>query len=139
MKNSIIKGVLFAVISAVISVAVLIAVFALIAFNTSDPTKYVKSFGVAILIISCLVCGFTAARKTDTTIFTAPLCAVGAYLLLYLLTTLITGTETRGFLYFVLLYAGSLAAGLVGALLGRRKKPTKPKSFKKYSKLKKSI
>lgn len=136
--KSVLKSVLFGLAAAIVTVTVLTAVFALIALRGSDPTRYVQSFGIAIFIVSVLVCGFVSARMSEGGIFGAPLCAIGTYLFLYLLTTIISGAASKGFIYLLLLYLGAFAAGFVGIFIGRHKKPTKPKSLKKYIKLKKA-
>jgi len=104
------------------------------AYSTADPTKLLQPLGLASLYLSAAVCGFCAARQSETPL----LAGFPAGLLYMLLITALsfipldTLRNTVSVIYDLLLHAGIIAASVTGAWIGRKRMAKPSAKHKKY-------
>lgn len=126
------RTVLWALLAAVVTAAVLIFIFALWAYNSDDPSSLVGIMGTAAFLLSCLA-GGAVSRRGDTNILNSLAFAVLFILICFALSLVFNSERRIGTV--VLTYLAGFASALIGGMIFAGKRTKKPKTLKKYKKL----
>ncbi|MBQ4601460.1 MAG: TIGR04086 family membrane protein [Clostridia bacterium] len=127
------RSVLWALLAATLTAAVLIFIFALWAFNSDDPSSLVGPLGMTAFFISCFTGGIVS-RRGEGNLLTGLIFGV-IFIFVCFAISLIFESE-RGIGTLLLTYLGGLAAAILGGIFFGGKKARKPKTLKKYNKIK---
>lgn len=135
IMNGILKSLLKALLAAVIAAAVLVFIFGFIALRLDNPIKVVGSLGLAALILSSFIGGVVAAKEDKA--FAAAAAFMAVYIFINICVSVaLGGTDNIKTALFG--YLGSAGAAMLGAFVGRRRKPKHSKSLKKFKKYQKA-
>lgn len=126
------RSVLWALLAAILTAAVLIFIFALWAYNSDDPSSLVGIFGMAAFLLSCFTGGAVSRRGGGSILNSLLFAAI--YILICFALSLIFESE-RGIATVALTYLAGLASALIGGMLFAGRKAKKPKTLKKYKKM----
>ena len=128
-----VRSVLWALLAATLTAAVLIFIFALWAYNSDDPSAFVGPLGMTAFFISCFAGGIVSRRGDGN--FLSSLIFGIVFIFICFALSLVFESE-RGIAAMLLSYLGGLAAALLGGIFFGGKKARKPKTLKKYNKIK---
>ena len=127
------RSVLWALLAAVLTAAVLVFLFALWAYSSEDPSALVAPLGMTAFFVSCFT-GGAVSRRGEGSFLSSLIFGVVFIFICFALSIMFE--SSRGIGVLLLTYLGGLAASLVGGILFGGKKAKKPKTLKKYRKLK---
>lgn len=134
--NNIIRSILKALLAAGITAAVLILIFAFAAFKSNDSTANVELFGRISFFAAVFAGALVAAKTTDKNALGTAFIFGGIFTVISYAVSLAMGGGSLSKVW--VMYLGAAAMCLIGGFVGSKRKPGKPKSFKKYKKARKS-
>ena len=131
---SLLKGSFKALLISLLSAFLLMLISSAITLNIQDPGRAVRPFGIAVLIITALICGFSTQKLSSSSPIWSGLTSAFVLSTVILVSSLMFRKETEGFSVGVrsLMLLFILIASTFGAILGNARLVKKRRPTRKY-------